>query len=144
MNHYIGEIITVAFNVAPRGWACCDGQTLPVNQNMALFSLLGIRYGGDGSENFSLPDLRGRVPMGAGRPGDVIDIGDKIGAEHIDVTLHQLEAKSLKVAPSREVGKTDMPVWEPMEKAGKPVTLMQPYIVVNYIIALTGLYPSRN
>ena len=144
MNQYIGEIITVAFDVAPRGWACCDGQTLPVNQNTALFSLLGISYGGDGHVNFSLPDLRGRTPVGANDYRGLIAIGDKMGAEYVDLTLHQLEAKSFKVAPSREVGKSDMPVWESIAKAGKPVTLMQPYIVVNYIIALTGLYPSRN
>jgi microcystin-dependent protein len=68
MDPFIGEIRLVPFNFAPRGWAICEGQLLPINQNQALFALLGTTYGGDGRTTFALPDLRGRIPIGAGQP----------------------------------------------------------------------------
>jgi microcystin-dependent protein len=144
MDGYIGEIVIVAFDFAPRGWACCDGQLLPVATNMPLFSLLGFTYGGDGRTNFALPDLRGRVPVGYGRSVDnTTDLGEKTGAEHADVTLKQLNTESQKVLMSEPAPKNDSNILVTMPRAKKPVEIMQPYIVANYIIALIGIFPSR-
>src|SRR5438128_6809166 len=90
---FLGEIRIVSFNFAPRGWASCDGQLLPINQNQALFSLLGTYYGGNGQTTFALPDLRGRVPVHVGnQPGpglSVYDLGEQTGEE--TVTLLESE-----------------------------------------------------
>ncbi len=102
-NHYIGEIITVGFNYAPRGWALCDGQLLPISQYNALFSLLGTAYGGDGQTDFGLPDLRGRVPINQGE-GDGLTrrgMGDEGG--HEQVTLDSAHIPSHSHSPSLPV-----------------------------------------
>ncbi len=107
---FIGEIRMVGFNFAPRGWASCDGQLLPISQNQALFALLGTTYGGDGRTTFALPDLRSRVPMHAGQgPG----------------------------LPDRRLG-------ERGTVGGGDGPGGTPYLVVNFVIALVGLFPSRN
>lgn len=103
---YIGEIRAIAFNYAPRGWALCNGQTLPINQNQALFSLLGVTYGGDGVTNFKLPDLRSRVPIGQGQgPGlTSYSLGQAGGAESVALTQAQLPAHVHTVTGTLQTG----------------------------------------
>lgn len=116
----LGEIKMFAGNFAPRGWAFCDGQLLPISSNSALFSILGTTYGGDGRTTFALPDLRGRIAMHAGSgPGvSPILLGEKSGNEMV--------VDRSENAKASEGGKV------------RPIT------GVNYIIALQGIYPSRN
>ena len=85
MDQFLGEIRLVAFDFAPQGWALCEGQLLPINQNQALFSLLGTYYGGDGKATFALPDMRGRVPLGCGQSstGSLYAIGSSGGEESV-------------------------------------------------------------
>ena len=86
---FLAEIRMVGFNFAPRGWALCDGQILPINQNQSLYSLLGTTYGGDGRTTFALPDLRGRVPV---HKGEGISLGQKGGTETVTLTAGQTPA----------------------------------------------------
>ena len=97
---FVAEIRIFPFNFAPRGWATCDGQLLPISQNTALFSLLGTTYGGDGRSNFALPDLRGRVPLQAGQgPGlSNYDEGQSGGTELVSLTPDQIQAHTHAVA----------------------------------------------
>src|ERR1700751_2306352 len=88
-NPFIGEIKIVSFNFAPRGWALCNGQTLPINQNQALFSLLGTTFGGHGQTTFALPNLQGRVPV---MPGDGIVLGEQLGAYANTITISTMPA----------------------------------------------------
>lgn len=87
---YLGEIKLFPFAFAPKGWALCEGQILPISQNQALFALLGTTYGGNGTTNFALPDLRGRVPMHSGN--GPVPLGQKAGAETVTLTLANLPA----------------------------------------------------
>ena len=119
---FVGEITMFAGNFAPRGWALCDGQLLSVSQNSSLFSLLGTIYGGDGRTTFALPDLRGRVPVHAG-------IVNGRGTKH---RLGQKGVKEILLKNTDSSG----------ENSTQEVS--QPYLVVNYIIALQGVFPSRN
>ena len=124
----LGEIRLFASNFAPRGWAFCEGQLLPISQNTALFSLLGTTYGGDGRTTFALPDLRGRVPVGVGQaPGlNNVRLGEKQGAEPLTISKN----------PSDDKGKS---------KTGDTQTIQgQLSIGLHYIICLQGIYPSRN
>jgi microcystin-dependent protein len=114
MNQFIGTILMVGFNFAPVGWALCEGQLLPISQNQALFSLLGTTYGGDGRTNFALPDLRGRMPIGMGQ-----------GPGLPDYLLGQ-----------------SGPIGGPTAVA--PQVAADHFLTVNFIIALDGVYPSRN
>jgi microcystin-dependent protein len=168
---YIGEIRTFGFNFAPAGWALCNGALLPINQNQALFSLLGTFYGGDGRTNFALPDLRSRVQLGHGEgPGlPFYSIGDKGGAGTVTLTAAQLPAHSHQVNAS-DHGGNDGPVRSPeghvLERGniyadapdgktvmnagmigntggGQPVSILPPYLVLNFCIALQGIYPPR-
>jgi microcystin-dependent protein len=99
MDEFIGTIKLFAGNFAPRGWMFCQGQTLQIAQNSALFSLIGTTYGGDGTKNFMLPDLRGRVPVGTGQgPGlNNVNLGQQVGTEKTTITSDNLPAKSLNV-----------------------------------------------
>ena len=92
MEPFIGEIRLVPFNYAPKGWAICAGQLLPINQNQALFALLGTTYGGNGQTTFALPDLRGRIPIGAGQStaGSSYPLGATGGQETVKLTTRQL------------------------------------------------------
>lgn len=128
---FVGEIRMVGFNFAPRGWATCDGQLMPIAQNTSLFSLLGTTYGGDGRTTFALPDLRGRVPMHAGTgPGlSRRSLGDKGGTELATLVERPREEK-LALTELREEGFAE--------------NNTQPYLVVNFVIALVGLYPPRD
>jgi microcystin-dependent protein len=172
---FLGEIRMFAGNFAPRGWALCDGQILPISQYDALFSLLGTMYGGDGRTSFGLPDLRGRAPIHAGSgPGlTPRPVGQKGGAETVTLTVNQLPAHShqaqikadstvatsdnpQKALLARNAGSTpqygitpntalsDSAVTITSAGGGQSHPNMQPFLTVNYIIALQGIYPSRN
>ncbi len=103
---FLGEIRIMGFNFAPRGWATCDGQILPIAQNTALFSLLGTNYGGNGQTTFALPDFRGRVPMAAGQsPGlSPYVVGETAGVENVTLLLQELPMHNHGVAVTTTVG----------------------------------------
>jgi len=171
MDPFIGEVILFAGNFAPRGWAFCEGQLLPISQYSALFSILGTTYGGDGRTTFALPDLRGRSPIGPGNgPGlDQIRLGSKGGAfQHtLDITQipshnHQLN-QALTAYNMRTMNKgqykpgfgsfltvdadrtTKNTQENTMNTGGsQPFNLRDPYLGIHYIIALQGVYPSRS
>ena len=138
---FIGEIVMFGGNFAPRGWAFCDGQLLAISSNTALFSILGTTYGGDGRVTFGLPDLRGRVAIHAGSgPGlSPRPLGQKSGSQTSNVTLTPTTAKAIN---TRTPGATFIDAVTGVQ--AQPVNTMQPYTVVNYIIALQGTFPSRN
>jgi microcystin-dependent protein len=166
MDPFLGEIRLVAFTFAPRGWALCAGQLLPINQNQALFALLGTTYGGDGRTTFALPDLRGRVPVGAGQSatGSSYELGSNGGQETVKLTASQLPAHSHSVRASSGASTTRNPSNGVAAAGGayaatgnaKMSTAMitrsgggqahdnrQPYVSLNYIIALQGIFPSQ-
>ena len=167
---FVGEIRMFAGNFAPRGWAFCDGQLMAVSQNDALFSLLGTIYGGDGRTSFGLPDLRGRIPVHAGQgPGlSSRRLGEKGGAEAVTVTVAQLPTHNHTMQISTEIAGRSAPqdnvlgsstnidfytgdapdqtmsssVVSPVGGSRSHSNLM-PFLCVNFIIALFGIYPSR-
>ncbi len=168
---FVGEIRMFAGNFAPRGWAFCDGQLLAVSQNDALFSLLGTIYGGDGRTTFGLPDMRGRVPIHAGSgPGlSQRRLGAKFGTEKETLTVNQLpshrhdwKASSGAATQTQPVGNAlasstgNIYNQNPSAKSNlsaKAVTSvggsrshtnLMPYLCIHFIIALFGIYPSRN
>lgn len=130
----LGQIAMFAGNFAPRGWAFCDGSMLPISQNSALFSLLGTIYGGDGRTTFALPDLRGRVAVHEGTgPGlSTVRLGQKWGSEQVAINPQTVQVTR---ASSGDMAISGFP---------SEVTTMQPSLAVNYIIALQGVFPSRN
>ncbi|WP_439654827.1 phage tail protein [Wocania arenilitoris] len=131
----MGEIKMFAGNFAPRGWAFCDGQLLPISQNPALFSLLGTNYGGDGRTTFALPDLRDRTPIHLGNKSDLYTrVGDKGGSE----------SKVLRIMTVSEkpTGKTYDTYT--VKSSSDKLDTRDPYLRINYIIALHGIFPSRN
>jgi len=165
---FIGEIRIVGFNFAPQGWAFCQGQLLSIAQYSALFSLLGTTYGGDGQVTFALPDLRGRLPMGMGNgPGLTPRTqGEESGAEKVTLSSSNLPAHTHPLFGTTANGGVDTPTNEllgagtsiygtgpltPMSPSaigpnmggGLPVPTLPPYLVLNFIIALVGIYPSR-
>jgi microcystin-dependent protein len=166
---YLGEIRMFAGNFAPRGWAFCNGQLLPIAQNSALFSLLGTTYGGDGRTTFALPDLRGRVPLHPGTgPGlTTRRLGEKSGGESVTLAVSQVPSHSHTVAPGAVSGQgnTSWPAGSAPaagrnfhSTAAPDVSMratvstntgggqshpnMQPYLGISFIIALQGVYPS--
>jgi microcystin-dependent protein len=168
---FIGEIQLVGFNFAPIGWATCSGQLVAISQNEALFTLIGTTYGGDGQQTFALPDLRGRRIVGAGQgPGLSNYVNGQVGGEEsVTLTLVQMPQHSHTPNASSAPGTSLTPAgnyWAsqtatalysnapaPANMAAglignaggnQPHDNMQPYLVMNYIIALEGIYPSRN
>ena len=134
----LGEIKIFAGNFAPRDWAFCDGQLLAVSSNSALFSILGTIYGGDGRTTFALPDLRARTPVHTGQANGLklIRLGQKGGQESQDLNeMYVLENESTNSKKVRVLGNNG---------GYKKVYARSPYLGVKYIIALRGLYPSRN
>ncbi len=168
---FVGEIRMFAGNFAPRGWAFCDGQLLAVSQNDALFSLLGTIYGGDGRTTFGLPDMRGRIPLHQGTgPGlSARRLGAKGGGENETLTTNQLASHTHDWNANTEDATGDAPqdavlakavnlrFWEPAAPnaslasttiantgGSQPHTNLMPTLCVHFIIALFGIYPSRN
>ena len=161
---FLGEIKIISWNFAPRGWAFCDGQLQPINQNQALFSILGTTYGGDGRVTFALPDLRGRVPI---HMGDGLVEGEKQGEEAHTITMSEMPAHNHTVSASSagpDAGSPSGNEWAALASGYSTVapnttfapsaitniggsqahSNMQPYLVLNFIIALQGIFPSQN
>ena len=163
---FLSEIQWVSFNFAPKGWALCDGRLLPINQNQALFSLLGTTYGGDGRVNFALPDLRGRVPIGAASSAE---LGLRGGEQTHTLSINELPTHTHAYVVTDRRGTTGDPgspggtafasgertytapaaanaTFHPGVVAnvgGNQAHLnMQPFLTLNAIIALQGIFPS--
>ena len=156
---YLASIDNLGFNWAIRGWALCDGSYLAINQNTALFALLGTTYGGDGQRTFALPDLRGRVAIGQGMgPGlSQYEIGEQAGTETTTLTLGNLPAHAHPVSlngtgtgylaeVSSTVGQsgTAAPATTGVAGANLPFSTVQPYLTLAPQIALYGVFPSRD
>jgi len=178
---FIGQVMMTGFNFAPRYWAQCNGQLLPINQNQALFSLLGTQFGGNGTTNFALPDLRSRTPIGYGSSADpgwqppAIQIGQAGGAESVTLLSSNLPAHTHAVNASTANGDNRIPInrtyatsqnsggnavalyadangpavtlnSQSVSNAGgnQPHSNLQPYTTINFCIALSGIFPSRN
>lgn len=170
---FIAEIRIFAGNFAPRGWAFCNGQLLSISQNTALFSLIGTTYGGDGRTTTALPDLQGRAPMHPGRGPGLTDrrLGERGGAETVTLAEaqmpnhgHDLRANGFPASfqipePNRTLARSSNGNAYQSDDASGPVPMgdrmldpaggsqahnnLQPYLAINFIIALVGLYPSR-
>jgi microcystin-dependent protein len=164
---FLAEIRIVGFNFAPRGWAFCDGQIIPINQNQSLYALLGTTYGGDGRTSFALPDLRSRTPLNV---GSGYRQGQKGGAENVKLSAAQMSAHThvakatnvlasqpspdatLLAAQSSDLYRAPEVATETALRSGTITNSgngqshnnMQPYTTVNYCIALQGQFPSRN
>jgi microcystin-dependent protein len=168
---FLAEILIVGFNFAPRGYAFCDGQILPINQNQSLYSLLGTTYGGDGRTTFALPDLRGRTPI---HLDGTNPLGSKGGAEQVTLTeatipshSHTMDiatsdaanqpagAGNVFATPSAAVGTIYSDTGAPPDTTLSGASIsstggaqghenMQPYLALNFAIALQGVFPSRN
>jgi microcystin-dependent protein len=162
---YQGEIRIMSFNYPPQGWALCNGQLLPINQNQPLFSLFGTMYGGDGRVNFALPDLRGRVPIHLGNGHTQGETG---GQEAHTVTQSEMPAHIHALQASATAGDTEVPTGATLARTdsftysdpanlttldastvtsvggSQPHENMQPYTVLNFCVALQGVFPSRD
>jgi microcystin-dependent protein len=166
-NPFIGEIRITTFNFAPVGWAMCDGQLLSISENTALFSLLGTFYGGNGTTNFALPNLQGRVPInfGSGPGGTTFTIGQSAGAYDVTLATTNLPAHAHPIPASNDLATSDSPSGrviaqggayasptdEPVTAAptgstgsGLPFSIESPYLTLNFIIALNGIFPPRS
>ena len=170
MDPFVAEIRIFPFNFAPKGWAWCDGQLLPLSQNTALFSLLGTTYGGNGKSNFALPDLQGRAPMHPGQgPGlSLHDLGETGGSETVSLLESEIPAHSHAIIASQSDANDQRPVNElyaagvgigqyaapgaltqlspnALAPAGgdQPHNNMQPYLTFYFCIALQGVFPPR-
>ena len=162
---YIGEIRMFAGNFAPAGWMFCEGQLLPISENETLFNLIGTTYGGDGQETFALPDLRGRIPIHAGSGFILAETG---GAEEITLTVNQIPAHSHPLLATSNPGSITAPANGVLAKTttgflyinenptgtmaatsispvggSQPHTNFQPYLCVNFILSLFGIFPSQ-
>jgi microcystin-dependent protein len=166
---YLGEIRAFGFPYAPRGWAQCQGQTMSISQNSALFALLGTMYGGDGRVTFGLPDLRGRSAISVGQgPGlSARGQGEMSGEEQVTLIAGQIPPHTHGVTASSQAsgkspanavpaytadsssygGATDLtmnPLMIKPNAGGQPHDNMPPYLVINYCIALEGIFPPRD
>src|SRR5471030_2445367 len=170
MDPFVAEIRIFGFNFAPKGWAFCNGQLLPLSQNTALFSLLGTTYGGDGKSNFALPNMQGNAPMHPGQgPGlSLYDLGENGGSQTVTVLQSEIPAHThtlnasfqngnTRLASGREpaagvgvgfYGPTPFDVqlnFNALPPAGgdQPHNNMMPYLTLNFCIALQGVFPPR-
>ena len=162
---FLTEIKIVSFNFPPKGWAFCNGQLMQINQNQALFALLGTTFGGNGQTNFGLPNLRGRVPI---HMGNGHTLGEAAGSTSVTISqqtmpthLHGLQGTSttgtLNVNQDNFFGVSQTPVYGQPQSlltinpatttsvgGSQPHNNMMPYLTLNFIIALQGIFPSRN
>jgi microcystin-dependent protein len=161
---FLGEIKIISWNFAPKGWALCNGQLLPINQNQALFSLLGTTYGGDGRVNFALPNLQGRVPF---HVGGGLTQGESSGETAHTLTISEMPAHTHIPVGSSNNASAASPagnLWASLSGGGylptanttmNPASIlnngssqahdnMSPYLVLNFCIALQGIFPSQN
>jgi microcystin-dependent protein len=173
-DQFVAEIRIFPFNFAPKGWALCNGQLLPISQNTALFSLLGTTYGGDGRSTFALPDLQGRAPMHPGQgPGlSLYDLGQSGGSDTITLLPSEIPAHGHALKGNPQAGDTPAPAADaaiarpgtinafqtataanlaPMAPeslaaagGGQPHNNLQPYLTVHFCIALQGIFPPRS
>lgn len=165
---FIAEIRILSFSFAPRGWAQCNGQLLPINQNQALFSLVGTTYGGNGTTTFALPNLQGRTPVHS--DNTTVVLGQMGGEENHTLIASEMPAHSHQVKIVNADGANTPPATPTISKSkieqrfstvspgsvamnpgsvsnsggGQPHNNMQPSLVLNYCIALQGIFPSRN
>ncbi|GAA3741564.1 MULTISPECIES: phage tail protein [Flavobacterium] len=171
MDQFVAEIRLFPFNFAPKGWAMCNGQLLPISQNTSLFSLLGTTYGGDGKSTFALPNLQGSVPMHPGQgPGlSLHDLGETGGSENVSLLESEIPSHnhSLMAAtsnsqstsptnnslgrgnPIRIYGQTGTNTNMSLNSvaiagSGLPHNNMMPYLTMNFCIALQGIFPPRS
>lgn len=182
MEVFMGTVMPFGFNFAPKGWATCSGQQMSIQQNSALFSLLGTAFGGNGTQTFGLPDLRSRVAVGQGQgPGlSTYVMGEMTGSESTTMSVNQMPAHNHTVlastaaatvttptgveflgAPNGEdtnLGAVTVKLYAPaggtqvtlaptsvgVTGGSQPISILQPLLVINYSIALQGLFPSRN
>jgi microcystin-dependent protein len=167
---FVAEIRIFAFNFAPKGWAFCDGQILPISQNTALFSLLGTTYGGNGQSTFALPNLQGSVPMHPGQgPGlSLHDLGETGGSETVTLLESEIPSHFHQQSVSSQLGLENNPVGQlfamgdgvnmygtpgaltpmsdqilPPAGGDQPHNNLQPYLTLNFCIALQGVFPPR-
>lgn len=174
MDPFIGQIKMFAGTFAPQNWALCDGQLLPISSNAELFSLIGTFYGGDGRLNFALPDMRGRLSMNYGQAPGLTNriLGSRFGVESVKLTANELPTHTHAFQVSTQGAQSSSPAErmiatpETVETlfvdfdsakqaslrtdivketgAGQAHTNVMPFLCVNFIIALKGIYPSRN
>ncbi|HYG57716.1 MAG TPA: tail fiber protein [Symbiobacteriaceae bacterium] len=166
---YVGEIRMFGGNFAPAGWMFCEGQLLPISENETLFQLIGTTYGGDGESTFALPDLRGRIPihMGTGPDGTTYQLGESGGTETVTLTTQQIPVHTHAPSAQSETGNKADPqggVWAFSNLAqftsaapddvmlpnlvnptggSQPHDNMMPFLCVNFIISLFGIFPSQ-
>ena len=163
---FLSEIRLFSFNFPPKGWAFCNGQLLPINQNQALFALLGTTYGGNGQTSFALPDYRGRIPI---HVGSGHTLGEKGGEQAHTVSLQELPAHTHMVNATSNSASTTVPtsniladikpseLYNPADGSiamgpsmvtqvggSQPHLNMQPFLALNFCIALQGIFPSPN
>ena len=162
---FMSEIKIVSFNFPPKGWAECNGQFLPINQNQALFSLLGTTYGGNGQTTFALPNLRGQVPI---HEGNGFTLGQAGGSESVTINAQTMPAHNHTLSGTNNAAAGDDATNSIYAQAGgntyaayssptpmgaqaigntggsQPHTNLMPFLVLNFIIALQGIFPSQN
>lgn len=168
-DQYVGEVRLVGFNFAPLDWAFCNGAVQSISQNETLFNLIGTTYGGNGTTTFNLPDLQGRIPIhqGTASTGTTYIIGQPSGVESVTVTLNQFPAHNHSLLASTNTGGSNNPAnnvansgltvysTEAPNAAMLPAMVgsigsslphdnLQPFLVLNWIISLYGIYPSQN
>lgn len=167
---YIGEIRMVGFNFAPAGWAFCNGQTLPISENDALFTLIGTTYGGDGQETFALPNLQSRFPIHAGQGSGLTNrtLGEVGGSESVTLTVQQMPSHNHQLLGSGNSATEEtpqgnvtgqpvtniygnLPAFQEMDQnvvgpagGSQPHENVQPFQVINFIIALYGIFPPQS
>lgn len=169
-NPFVGEIRIFAGSFAPAGWMLCQGQLLPISENETLFNLIGTTYGGDGQETFGIPDLQGRAPihMGTGAGGVSYVIGEEGGVESVTLSINQIPNHNHAFLVSQDQGSGTAPAGDTLGSnptvqlyrpgvasqtfdpsaltatgGSQPHENMQPYLVMNYIISLFGIFPHQ-
>jgi microcystin-dependent protein len=164
---FLSEIKIVSFNFPPKGWALCNGQFLPINQNQALFALLGTTYGGNGQTTFALPNMQGKVPL---HSGSAHTLGETAGSTSVTISMQTLPQHSHPVLATNNAGDTTLAANSVLAQGAKvygdgppaagstvlapstvssvggsqPHNNMMPYLVMNFVIALQGIFPSPN